>query len=173
MNLTKSPQPDWGLRRLVRDGHGRGIVHRGLLLALAMLIVVAPASASEKTVTHKAGRVSFTLNLPDGYSLASEVSPRAGFKLFGFATDPRSDGTRGLIQVSILDFEAMNAGPFELEKVASQMIGAIQTRRSDWQATEARVAASGVPAIRVDWSGGSGPAGIAAQRFARVRGVWR
>ena len=157
----------------VLDGHGGGIVNRRLLLAIVMLIVVGPASAGEKKVTHKAGRVSFTLILPDGYTLASEARPRAGFQLFGFATDPRSDGTRGLIQVSILDFEAMKAGPFKLEKVASQMIGAIQTRRSEWQATETRVAASAVPAIRVDWSGGSAPDAARPSQLApaKMRGI--
>jgi hypothetical protein len=36
--------------------------------------------------------------------LDANASPRQGFKPFGFSTEPRSDGTRGMIQVSLLDF---------------------------------------------------------------------
>ena len=146
---------------------------RRFLLAIALLIASLPAGAGEKKVSQKAGRSSFTLSLPDGYSLTAQASPMAGVRLFAFTTESRSDGTKGLVQVSILDFQAMKVETAELERLASEMIAGVRARRSEWQATEVRVEASGVPAIRVDWSGGSGPdpARPAQLAPAKMRGI--
>jgi hypothetical protein len=98
-----------------------------------------------------------SLQLPPGYVLHADPG-RPGFKTFGFSTDPRSDGTRGMIQVSLLDFSKAPAGEtVSLERFAAAMINGVRQRRSRWEQTEADVQVGGVAAKRIEWSGSTEP----------------
>jgi hypothetical protein len=99
-----------------------------------------------------------SLQLPLGYLLHADPSPRSGFKTFAFSTDTRSDGTRGMIQVSLLDFSKAPAGEtVSLERFAAAMIDGVHRRRSRWEQTEADVQIGGVAAKRIAWSGSNEP----------------
>ena len=100
----------------------------------------------------------FSLQLPPGYVLEADSSPRPGFKTFGFSTEPRGDGTRGMIQVSLLDLSGAPAGEtVTLEKFAAAMIDGVRQRRSGWEQTERDLQLDGVRAKRIEWAGSTEP----------------
>jgi len=76
-----------------------------VLLAVGLSIPLAAERSSYDFEGHK-----FSLDLPPGYLLDADASRRPGFKTFGFATALRLDGTRGLIQVSLLDLSTAFPG---------------------------------------------------------------
>jgi len=77
---------------------------------------------------------------------------------FGFATDPRADGTRGLIQVTLVDVDKVSTGPPPtLDEFAAPMIGGVRQRRSHWEQTASSVVIDGVHAKRIKWSGTNEP----------------
>ena len=80
----------------------RTLAALGVSLALA-----APAAGQGKPArsSHRYGEHTFALDLPQGYRLQSEgTAGGMGMTIFGFATEPRADGTRGMIQISLMDF---------------------------------------------------------------------
>lgn len=124
----------------------------GVLLGVAMSIPLAAERSGHDFDGHK-----FSLQLPPGYVVETDASPSAGFKTFGFATELRTDGTRGMIQVSLLDFSKAPAGetvsPVSLEKFAAAMIKGVRQRRSRWEQTEGDLQIDGVRAKRIEWAG--------------------
>ena len=93
-----------------------------VLLGVAMSVPQAAERSSHDFEGHR-----FSLQLPPGYVLEAETSPRRGFKTFGFSAELRGDGTRGMIQVSLIDFSAAPAGEtVSLEKFAAAMIGGVR-----------------------------------------------
>lgn len=124
-----------------------------VVLAVAIGFPVAAQPSSYDVEGHK-----FSLHLPPGYGLQADPSPRPGFKSFGFSTEPRSDGTRGMIQVSLLDFSTAPAGEtVDLERFAAAMIKGVSQRRSRWTQTEGEVQIAGVRGKRIEWAGSTEP----------------
>jgi len=77
---------------------------------------------------------------------------------FGFATDQRSNGTRGLIQVTLIDLSKVSGGPPPtLDELATSMIGGVRQRRDHWQQSESPVDVDGVRAKLIRWSGSNAP----------------
>ncbi|MEK6288744.1 MAG: hypothetical protein AABO57_23755 [Acidobacteriota bacterium] len=115
------------------------------------------------------GGYSFTLDLPPGYKLDSEASPGPALKTFGFATGAREDGTRGLIQVTLISLIDVASGrSVTLDAFAESMIGGVKKRRTNWKATKADVLIASAKAIRIEWSGTvEGPAETPGGRSAR------
>jgi hypothetical protein len=91
--------------------------------------------------------------------LQKDQSPRQGIKTFGFSTDVRQDGSRGLIQVSLLDFSSAPPGEKKvtLERFAEAMITGVSSRRSRWEQQESEVKTAGVRGKRIAWTGFAEP----------------
>ena len=129
---------------------------RGLtavLLAVGVCLQATPQGSSHDFEGH-----TFNLDLPPGYVFQAEESPRQGFKTFGFPTDPRQDGTRGMIQVSLLDLSG--APPDEkvtVERFAEAMIKGVSQRRSRWEQKNSDVKIAGVFGKRIEWAGSVEP----------------
>jgi hypothetical protein len=128
------------------------------LAALVCAVVMASVPVAAERTNHEFEGHTFSLQLPPGYVLHAEPASRPGLRAFGFATDLRSDGTRGMIQVSLLDFSQAPAGEkVTLEKFSAAMIGGVQQRRTRWEQTETDVQVAGVHARRIEWSGAMEP----------------
>lgn len=81
-----------------------------------------------------------------------------GFKTFAFATDPRPDGTHGLIQLSLFDLTQIGSTERPtLDHFTRSMVDGVRRRRSQWKEAESSVEVAGVPARRVEWSGSNAP----------------
>jgi hypothetical protein len=144
---------------------------RGILLA-TVLFLVLNRWASAENATGAFWKYSFALDLPAGYALEKEASPGPALKAFGFATAPRRDGTRGLVQVTLLNLGEVAGGPgVTLESFAEQMIGGVKRRRSNWKATNTDVTIAGMRAIRIAWSGTAEASAGAAASGIPARGV--
>jgi hypothetical protein len=125
----------------------------GALLSVAIALPEAAQRSSHDFEGHK-----FTIQLPAGYVLQADPSPRPGFKTFGFSTDPRSDGTRGMLQVTLLDFSTAPPGEkVTLDRFAAAMIKGVSQRRSRWEQSESAIKVAGVPATRIEWNGSTEP----------------
>jgi hypothetical protein len=126
----------------------RHMTRAGILL----LIVCAGASAQSNTIEF-AGRI-LRLQLPAGYQLAGQANPAPGMRTLGFATAPRADGTRGLIQITLLDFSSVPNEPEpSLARFSAAMIGGVRQRRSQWKEATRTADLDGAPASRIEWSG--------------------
>jgi hypothetical protein len=136
-----------GMRRISR-------LVGGALLAVALALPEAAPQSSHDFQGHK-----FTIQLPAGYAFQADASPQPMLKTFGFSTDPRSDGTRGMIQVSLMDLSVVPAGEAlpTLDKVAAAMIKGVSQRRSRWEQSESSVKIAGVAGTRFEWAGSTEP----------------
>ena len=127
---------------------------RSGLTLLPLLVCVASISARPETATHDFEGHRFTLQLPEEYKLEAEASPLPGVKNYGFVTPPRSDGMRGVIQVTLFDLKKSGApAGLTVQKLAAQTVESIRSRRVQWMAKESTQRIAGVAGRRVDWSG--------------------
>ena len=125
----------------------------GVLLAIGVCLQATPQGSSHDFEGH-----TFSLDLPPGYVLQADQSPRQGFKTVGFSTDPRQDGTRGMIQVSLIDLSGVPPGEkVTLERFAEAMITGVSARRSRWEQKDSDVKIAGVPGKRIEWTGSVEP----------------
>jgi hypothetical protein len=125
----------------------------GALLTIATVLPIAAERSAHEFEGHK-----FSLELPAGYQLQADASPQAGLKTFGFSTDARDDGTRGLIQVTLLDLSAAPDGQkVTVDKFAAAMIKGVSDRRSNWEQAESEIQITGVRAKRIEWKGSREP----------------
>jgi hypothetical protein len=124
-----------------------------LMMTVGTVLPIAAQRAAHEFEGHK-----FSLELPPGYQLQADASPQAGLKTFGFSTDPRSDGTRGLIQVTLIDVSSAPAGEkVTLDRFAAAMIKGVSDRRSTWEQGESETQVAGVRAKRIEWKGSREP----------------
>jgi len=119
---------------------------------VGMVILTASVSARQQTVTQFEGH-KFSLQLPEDYSVKSDASPGPGIRTFAFSTSPRSDGTRGIIQVTLIDLKKSGAPPVTLDELGSSMIEGVRRRRTQWITKESALEIAGVPGKRIEWSG--------------------
>jgi hypothetical protein len=78
--------------------------------------------------------------------------------VFGFTSDKRSDGTRSLIQVTLVDLDKGPAGPPPpLDEIADWMISGVRERRDQWTQAESTITIDGVNAKLIRWSGTNAP----------------
>jgi hypothetical protein len=125
----------------------------GALLTIGSVLPLATQRSTHEFEGHK-----FSLELPTGYVLQADASPKPGMKTFGFSTDPRNDGTRGLIQVTLLDLSGAPAGEkVTLDRFAAAMIKGISDRRSNWEQAESEIQIAGVRAKRIEWKASREP----------------
>jgi len=130
---------------------------RSALLATA-LVAVATAPVMAQATVQGFGQDTFSLRLPAGYRLVAQTSPGPGMMAFGFASNQRSDGTRSLIQVTLIDLDKGPGGPPPpLDEIAASMIGGVRQRRDQWKQAESTVTIDGVNAKLIRWSGTNAP----------------
>ena len=128
-------------------------VMRSTILRILLLSLSCTPLAGQATI-QTFGQDTFSLSLPTGYQLLGQRSPGPGMMAFGFGTDQRANGTRALIQVTLVDLDKVTAeAPPTLEELAASMIGGVRQRREHWQQTESSVDIAGVHAKRIAWSG--------------------
>jgi hypothetical protein len=147
-----------------------------MALGLAgMILLAASVSAGPQTVTQFEGH-TFRLQVPEDYSVKSDASPGPGVRTFGFATEPRSDGTRGMIQVTLIDLKKSGAPPVTLDALGTAMIEGVRRRRTQWITKESATEIAGVPGKRIEWSGeaelapGRPPVGMRGVMLVGIKG---
>ena len=129
-----------------------------LVCLLTGLVTASDGVAGAQRSSHAFAGHSFSLQLPPGYLLEAEQSPRPEFKTFAFSPNSRSDGTRALVQVSLFDLSLAPAGEtVSLERFAAVMINGVRQRRNGWEQTEGDVEIDGVRAKRIEWTGSTEP----------------
>lgn len=131
---------------------------RTLFFTGGLVVVVVSFSAAAGRATHEFEKHTFGLDLPVGYAFQASAQPKPGFGTFGFSTEPRNDGTRGMIQVSLVDLTQAPPGEtVALDRFAAVMINGVRQRRTRWEQTESDVRVGGVGAKRIAWSGSMEP----------------
>ncbi len=127
-------------------------------LLLFLLLATRSATLAGQATIQTFGNDTFTLSLPAGYQLLGQSSPGSGLRVFAYATAQRANGTRSLIQVSLIDLDQAAPGsPPTVDEVAAAMIGGVRQRREQWEQTESAVEVAAVPAKRIAWSGTNAP----------------
>ena len=122
------------------------------ILIIALLVVHEVIAAGQTRATGRFGSETFSLVLPDGYAPVSAVNGPAGTVVFPYSTAPRKDGTRGLIQVTLIDLSKAEKD-YTLDEMSELAIGGIERRRSAWSRKDSTVTVAGAPAKRMEWSG--------------------
>lgn len=129
-------------------------MNRIRLIGLLCAVVLTSVPTAAERASHDFEGHNFTLQLPPGYFLHGDPASGPGLRAFGFGTDLRNDGTRGMMQVILLDFNQVPAGgTTSLDQFAETMIGGVRRRRTQWQQTATDVEVDGVRAKRIEWSG--------------------
>ncbi|HKY23078.1 MAG TPA: hypothetical protein VJM31_17820 [Vicinamibacterales bacterium] len=109
---------------------------------VATLQVFGAMQVRGQGVAHSFNGYTFSLELPRGFKLEAEISPNPSFRTFGFTGQARSDGTRTLIQVSLVDLRKTEERP-SLDQFTRTMLEGVQRRRSEWQETQSQVEVAG------------------------------
>lgn len=136
-----------------------------LLLALA---IAHPSRAEQKHVF--AGR-EWTIDLPATYTNESSAELPEKGRTIGFAPDPREDGSRPLIQVTLFPVPAGEKPAEFLDRFAELVIGGVQRRRDDWKVERSEVDVAGRRHVRYAWTGVTVPASDGASIRAKARGI--
>ena len=125
-----------------------------MLFIPAMSPGMAQIPAKEQTATsYSMDAHTFTFALPKEYKLAGEKSPSAESKIFSFSTEPRADGTSGLIMIVLFDQRKLAGQSLSLDQFVTQMVASVSRKHTDWKSTEGSLELIGVKARRVEWSG--------------------
>lgn len=128
-------------------------IQSSLVVLFSLSIASGPVDAGTRAGDEFLGH-AFTLELPDGYFPFGAASLAANARTFGFATEARTDGTRGMIQVTLAAHGQTEApAPEDIPRIADSLIAAVRARRSDWKSTERDEELGGVAVRRVEWSG--------------------
>ena len=135
---------------------------------VGLLLAILSAAVSAQTARQEFAGHTFALQLPPGYQLAGQGNSTTAMKTLGYATEPRADGTRGLIQITLIN---LGSDPKEREpslaEFAAAMIGGVRQRRTQWTEAARPVDLNGAAATRIEWSGSSAP----PERTVTMHGV--
>lgn len=141
-----------------------------LLFALsAFTIPVFGSEANVQTGTFE-GR-TWTIVVPDGYTAHQPPSSPAELMTIVFSPEPREDGTRPMVQVSLMSVPGPPPSPEFRAKIAETMIGGVQRRRDEWKVAKSETTINGIDMTRYEWSGISIPAADGARVRVATRGV--
>ena len=131
---------------------------RNVVPFVSALVALGSARGAGQTVTYSFNAHTISLTLPPDYRFQGEASPTPGVKTIAFTTEPRPDGSRGLIQVSLVDLQQVGAAQRPtLEHFTHSIVDGVRQRRSQWKEAETLVEVGGVRARRVEWSGSNEP----------------
>jgi hypothetical protein len=142
-----------------------------IVFALVLAIVAAGAESGESRPEREfRGRV-WSLELPASYSEHSSATPASDVFMIGFAPAMRDDGTRALIQVTLVEMP-LNMDPAKFIKMLrEQLIAGVQRRRENFQVKASESTVGDVAVTRYEWSGVVIPAADGAARSVPARGV--
>lgn len=148
-------------------------IKAGVLTAMLFIPAMSPGMAQipakEQTATsYSMDAHTFTIALPKEYKLAGEKSPSTESKIFSFSTEPRADGTSGLIMIVLFDQRKLAGESLSLDQFVQQMVASVTRKHTDWKSTEGSLELIGVKARRVEWSGTFEPT---PNNKYRMRGV--
>jgi hypothetical protein len=131
---------------------------RALAAAAILVVGIASTATAQPPSSYAFDPHTFTIQLPEGFSLVDEASPLAGYKTFGWVTAPRPDGTSGVIQVSLYDIAKMaNSSPVTLDQFAAQMVASMQRAHPGFKSGQTTGTVTGVDAKLVEWTGTTHP----------------
>ncbi len=131
---------------------------RNVVPFVSALVALSSARGAGQTVTYSFNAHTISLKLPPAYRFQGAASPTPGVKTIAFTTEPRPDGSRGLIQVSLVDLQQVGAAQRPtLEHFTHSIVDGVRQRRSQWKEAETLVEVGGVRARRVEWSGSNEP----------------
>jgi len=131
---------------------------RNVVPFVSALVALGSARGAGQTVTYSFNAHTISLTLPPDYRFQGEASPTPAVKTIAFTTEPRPDGSRGLIQVSLVDLQQVGAAQRPtLEHFTHSIVDGVRQRRSQWKEAETLVEVGGVRARRVEWSGSNEP----------------
>jgi len=135
---------------------GLGSVSSRVLLALLFVATVGHPPSAQLSTAHSFDKHLLFVAPPSGYKLVVEQMPDPGRKEFIFTSDPRADGTRCVVQVTLFDFTKIGAPPTLLvDQFAEQLLVGMRQTYPDLMTTTADkfVPAMGLPAKRIEWTG--------------------
>ena len=118
-----------------------------LAALLAAVTIASPAAQTRYTFDAH----SFTISLPQGFSLVTEASPEPGYKRWTFATDTRADGTRGIMQVGLFEAARMGGSP-PIDEFTKTMASTLQAAYTNFSGQVQSLPFLGDSRL-VQWSG--------------------
>lgn len=125
---------------------------------VGLLLSILCTAASAQTASQEFEGHTFALQLPAGYKLAGQANQGPAMKTLGYATDPRADGTRGLIQITLINFvSSSKEREPSLAEFAAVMVNGVRQRRTEWKEAARPVELNGAAATRIEWSGSAAP----------------
>lgn len=139
---------------------------------LASLTCIAAIAAFASEANLQSGSFAghtWSLQVPSEYLVVGSAQPEPRFSMTGFAPEPRADGSRPMIQITLLDVRESNSTLFK--EIGKAMISGVQKRREEWKVTESETTVGEVRAIRYEWSGIVIPAPDGASMRLPARGV--
>lgn len=142
----------------------RVLTATALLATLTSWATLASDQAYRKVERPFEGR-SLQIAVPDGYSEEQSASPQAGTHTIVFAGPIRGDGTRPMVQLTVIKLPA----EVSLAQFAEQMIKGVERRRTDWECQTSDVKIGEVPGRRFAWTGTATVTG--STTTARMGGV--
>jgi hypothetical protein len=137
-----------------------------LVIAVAILAAVATGVVKRGTFSGRA----WSIEVPAEYVNEPSATPDGRTKIVAFTPDPRDDGTRPLVQLTLRDLSDLPKPP-PLEAFAAALIESVQRRREEWAVEKTKVDVSGRAMVRYAWSGVAIPAPDGAAERVRARGV--
>ena len=116
-----------------------------------------------------AGR-DWSIDVPAGYHRSS-ARPNDKMSTTAFTPEPRADGTRPMVQVTLIDVRGTSDTPELRRKTAEAMIAGVQRRREEWQVQTSEAKVGDIPVVRYAWRGVTVPASDGASVRVMARGV--
>jgi hypothetical protein len=143
-------------------------------LTVTVLLACWLGPASAQTIREAFAGYVVTFEAPDGYQALPRQSPWEAASYFGYTKARRGDCVSAVLTFILVDLSASEGGDtLSLEGFAASMLGAIQTRHSDWTVADSTAEVAGISAIRYGWSGVSvsPPRSPCRESSIRMRGV--
>jgi hypothetical protein len=127
-----------------------------LILTVLLAWWLGPARAQTIRETFAGHLVTF--EAPEGYRALPRQSPNQAVLLLGYDQARRGDCVSAALTFTLVDLsETAGGDTLSLEGFAASMLGAIQSRHSNWTVTDSTAEVVGISAIRYHWSGVSVP----------------
>lgn len=136
---------------------------------MGILTVSLLASGTTTATGTFCGR-AWSINVPVGYHRTS-AAPDERMSTTAFAPGPRADGTRPMVQVTLIDTRETSGTRDFRRKVAESLIAGVQRRREEWQVQMSEARVGDMPVFRYVWRGVTVPASDGASVRVAAQGV--
>ena len=156
----------------------RAVIVLGLACLALQLSAADPAPAvpawkpNAETVTELAPATQFAdfeIQPPKGYQGAPPKTGPGGNQAFVWVSNPRQDGTRAYLMVTVMTLPPGEAGAETPEQVQAKMLAAIQKRRTGWTNTAPEKGTiNGLAFSRAYWQANDAATGKVMKGFSYV-----